>query len=134
MGRPKLVQKGKDNEDTKEERAKLSLAPVSKYLGELLEMDVIFGEDCIGPKAEEVVAALRLKEAELCFFRTIGSTSKKKRTTRSLQGKHVPNVHFTSARDYTSYSARVFLSQVSSFASRCIYQQCLWNESPSCPS
>jgi 3-phosphoglycerate kinase len=61
MGRPKLVQKGEDNEETKKERAKLSLAPVGKYLGELLEMNVIFGEDCIGPKAEEAVAALPIE-------------------------------------------------------------------------
>jgi 3-phosphoglycerate kinase len=58
MGRPKLVQKGEDNEETKEERKKLSLAPVAKYLGDLLGQEVIFGEDCIGPKAEEAVAAL----------------------------------------------------------------------------
>lgn len=58
MGRPKLVQKGGDDDETKEQRAKLSLEPVAKYLGDLLGIDVIFGEDCIGPKAEEAVALL----------------------------------------------------------------------------
>ena len=58
MGRPKLVQKGGDDDETKEEREKLSLAPVAKYLSGLLGQDVIFGGDCIGPKAEEAVASL----------------------------------------------------------------------------
>jgi phosphoglycerate kinase len=53
-----LVQKGGDDDETKEEREKLSLAPVAKYLSGLLGQDVIFGGDCIGPKAEEAVASL----------------------------------------------------------------------------
>ena len=58
MGRPKLVQKGGDDPETQEQRKKLSLAPVAKYLGDLLGQPVIFGGDCVGPKAEEAVKSL----------------------------------------------------------------------------
>ena len=46
LGRPK----GKPNPE-------MSLAPVADRLSELLGLPVAFAEDCIGPKAEEVVAA-----------------------------------------------------------------------------
>jgi len=39
--------------------AKYSLAPAAKKLGELLGKPVQFAEDCIGPKVEQMVAALK---------------------------------------------------------------------------
>ncbi len=48
FGRPK----GKVN-------AKYSLAPVAKYLSELIHQPVAFAEDCIGPKAEEAASQLQ---------------------------------------------------------------------------
>jgi phosphoglycerate kinase len=56
MGRPKKVQKGED-EDGKE-RADLTLKHVVNRLSQLVGRPVLFAEDCIGPKAEEAVAAL----------------------------------------------------------------------------
>ena len=47
MGRPKLVQKGEDNEETAEQRKALSLHPVSIHLGNLLNKQVLFGNDCL---------------------------------------------------------------------------------------
>lgn len=41
---------------------KLSLAPVAKRLGELLEQDVQFAKDCVGPEAEKLAAALQSKQ------------------------------------------------------------------------
>lgn len=58
MGRPSLVQKGEDNEETRKERANLSLRPVATRLASLLEKDLIFGEDCIGEKAEQAIKQL----------------------------------------------------------------------------
>ena len=58
MGRPDLVQKGEDNDETKEQRENLSLRPIASRLAALLERDVIFGEDCIGEKAEEALHKL----------------------------------------------------------------------------
>ncbi len=48
LGRPK----GKPNE-------KYSLRPVAKKLSDLLFRDVAFVEDCIGPKAQDAVAAMK---------------------------------------------------------------------------
>jgi len=48
LGRPK----GRRNEE-------FSLLPVAKRLGELLGKDVIFANDCIGPKVKKKAAALR---------------------------------------------------------------------------
>jgi len=56
MGRPKLVQAGKDDEETREQRRKLSLKPVAEHLSKLLEKPVIFGEDCLS--GEEAIAKL----------------------------------------------------------------------------
>jgi phosphoglycerate kinase len=56
MGRPKLVQKGEDNEETRKERKDLSLEPVAKHLGKLLGQEVLFGPDCM--EAEDLVREL----------------------------------------------------------------------------
>jgi len=56
MGRPKLVQKGSDDEETKSQKKKLSLRPVAQRLAKLLKTDVAFCPDCIGTLAEEAVA------------------------------------------------------------------------------
>lgn len=60
MGRPKLVQKGEDNEETRMQRIKLSLHPVAKRLQALLSEshEVNFVSDCIGSEVEEAVSAL----------------------------------------------------------------------------
>jgi len=58
MGRPDLVQKGEDNEETRAQRANLSLRPVAARLATLLHKDVIFGEDCIGVKADIAISKL----------------------------------------------------------------------------
>lgn len=58
MGRPKLVQKGADNEETNKERHQLSLRPAAERLSELLGIPVSFGDDCIGEKAIAAVEAL----------------------------------------------------------------------------
>lgn len=60
MGRPKLVQKGEDNEETRMQRIKLSLHPVAKRLQTLLSEshEVNFVSDCIGSEVEEAVSAL----------------------------------------------------------------------------
>eukprot|EP00543_Licmophora_paradoxa_P007406 CAMPEP_0202446800 /NCGR_PEP_ID=MMETSP1360-20130828/5380_1 /ASSEMBLY_ACC=CAM_ASM_000848 /TAXON_ID=515479 /ORGANISM="Licmophora paradoxa, Strain CCMP2313" /LENGTH=435 /DNA_ID=CAMNT_0049063503 /DNA_START=55 /DNA_END=1362 /DNA_ORIENTATION=+ len=59
MGRPKLVQKGLDTEETHEQRKKLSLSPVAQRLETLLgKGSVIFGKDCIGDDAKTAVQAL----------------------------------------------------------------------------
>ena len=60
----KQVEKGKNEADiTREEweksLRKLTLAPVAKRLGELLDMDVIFAADTIGPDAQAKAAALQ---------------------------------------------------------------------------
>lgn len=47
MGRPKLVQKGEDNDETKAERKELSLKPVADHLSKLLEKPVLFAPDCL---------------------------------------------------------------------------------------
>jgi phosphoglycerate kinase len=71
MGRPKLVQKGGDDDETKEQRKKLSLEPVAKYLGGLLGQEVIFGADCVGPKAEEAVASLPAEGGGVCLLENL---------------------------------------------------------------
>lgn len=58
MGRPKLVQKGEDNNDTREERKNLSLKPVADKLAQLIGRDVLFAEDCLGVPAETAVGRL----------------------------------------------------------------------------
>lgn len=59
MGRPKLVQKGDmDDPATLQQRTELSLRPVAARLSELLEKEVIFADDCLGPKAEEAISSL----------------------------------------------------------------------------
>ena len=60
----KQVEKGKNEaditrEDWEKSLAKLTLAPVAKRLSELLEMDVIFAADTIGPDAQAKAAALQ---------------------------------------------------------------------------
>ena len=60
----KQVEKGKNEADiTREEweksLRKLTLAPVAKRLGELLDMDVVFAADTIGPDAQAKAAALQ---------------------------------------------------------------------------
>ena len=60
----KQVEKGKNEADiTREEweksLKKLTLAPVAKRLSELLNMDVIFASDTIGPDAQAKAAALQ---------------------------------------------------------------------------
>merc|ERR1712232_91511 len=56
MGRPKLVQKGEDNAETKEQRIKLSLKPVAEHLSKLIEKPVLFADDC--QNADATVAEL----------------------------------------------------------------------------
>lgn len=56
MGRPKLVQAGADDEATKKERQELSLEPVAKHLGTLLNQEVLFASDCMD--ASDTVATL----------------------------------------------------------------------------
>lgn len=56
MGRPKLVQKGEDVGG--QQRAKLSLRPAAERLGSLMELNVIFGEDCLGEKADAAISSL----------------------------------------------------------------------------
>ena len=58
MGRPKLVQKGEDNEETAKQKHDLSLRPAAERLSELLGKTVGFGEDCIGDKAKAAVGEL----------------------------------------------------------------------------
>jgi len=58
MGRPKLVQKKLDDESTLLERRKLSLFPVSERLSQLLQIETMFTEDCVGPQVEIAVNAL----------------------------------------------------------------------------
>jgi phosphoglycerate kinase len=56
MGRPSLVQKGKDDDETKQEKEKLSLKPVADHLSQLLGKDVLFAEDCMS--AEDTISQL----------------------------------------------------------------------------
>ena len=56
MGRPKLVQKGEDPDG--QQRASLSLRPVAARLAVLLNTPVVFGEDCLGKKAEAVISTM----------------------------------------------------------------------------
>jgi len=58
MGRPKLVQKGEDNSETREQRKTLSLKPVADKLSQLIGKDVLFAEDCLGAPAETAVGTL----------------------------------------------------------------------------
>ena len=57
MGRPKLVQKGEDDEKTREQRKQLSLRPVVDRLQLLLTEShkVTFVSDCIGPEVKDAV-------------------------------------------------------------------------------
>lgn len=59
MGRPKLVQKGEDNEETRQEKLKLSLKPVADYLSEncFPDKEVLFVEDCL--KASDAIGKLQ---------------------------------------------------------------------------
>ncbi len=66
----KQVEKGKKAEDVTRESwekslRKLTLAPVAKRLSELLQMDVIFAADTIGPDAQAKAAALKPGEIML---------------------------------------------------------------------
>jgi len=56
LGRPKLVQKGGDDEETKQQRIDLSLKRVAEYLGNLLEQKVLFGDDCMN--ADDAISQL----------------------------------------------------------------------------
>ena len=55
MGRPKLVQKGLDDEETLQQRKDLSLRPVAARLETLLGKDVGFAKDCLGDDAMAAV-------------------------------------------------------------------------------
>jgi phosphoglycerate kinase len=48
--------RGEDNEETRTQRRELSLAPVAAHLSDLLQIPVLFGEDCL--KAHDAVAQL----------------------------------------------------------------------------
>ena len=52
---------------------KLSLAPVAKRLGELLERQVVFADDCIGPDVEAKAAALQPGDVMLPVILRAGS-------------------------------------------------------------
>jgi phosphoglycerate kinase len=69
MGRPALVQKGEDNEETRQERHQLSLRLVAAHLSKLLEKDVIFGEDCA--KAEDTVRQLPAQGGGVCLLENL---------------------------------------------------------------
>lgn len=56
MGRPKLVQKGGDDEETKKQKKEMSLKPVADHLSKLIDKEVIFADDCL--KAQSTVAEL----------------------------------------------------------------------------
>jgi len=90
MGRPKLVQKGEDNEETKTQKHQLSLRPASERLSKLLGKPVGFGEDCIGDKAKAAVEDYQKKVAAYYCWRISVSTRLKKRTRRILQSLWYP--------------------------------------------
>jgi phosphoglycerate kinase len=69
MGRPKLVQKGEDNEETREQRKTLSLKPIAEHLAILLSKDVLFGEDCM--KAQETIQKLPEEGGGVCLLENL---------------------------------------------------------------
>jgi phosphoglycerate kinase len=70
MGRPKLVQKGEDNEETAKERQKLTLKPVAEHLSTLLGgKQILFGEDCL--KAHDTVQQLPAEGGGICLLENV---------------------------------------------------------------
>jgi phosphoglycerate kinase len=69
MGRPGLVQKGEDNEETRKQRQELSLRPIAEHLSKLLGMGVLFGEDCAN--AQEVVEHLPAEGGGICLLENL---------------------------------------------------------------
>lgn len=69
MGRPKLVQKGQDTEETRQQRHDLSLRPVAEHLSKLLSKPVLFGEDCA--KAQDTVQQLPATGGGICLLENL---------------------------------------------------------------
>jgi phosphoglycerate kinase len=71
MGRPKLVQQGADDEETRKQRQELSLRPIAAHLSKLLGENgsVLFGEDCAN--AQEVVQHLPAEGGGICLLENL---------------------------------------------------------------
>lgn len=70
MGRPKLVQAGKDDEATAKERAELSLEPVALHLSKLLnDQPVLFAPDCMD--ANDTVSQLPAEGGGTCLLENL---------------------------------------------------------------
>jgi len=79
LGRPK----GKAN-------PKYSLAPVAKRLNRLLNKEVKFLSDCIGPDVVHAVQGMR--PGDVSCSKISGSTPRKKRTTRHFPRHWLPSL------------------------------------------
>lgn len=69
MGRPSLVQKGADDEETAKERKALTLEPIATYLSGLVGKPVLFGPDVL--KSHDTVQQLPAEGGALCLLENV---------------------------------------------------------------
>jgi|UniRef100_A0A8J9S5R0 phosphoglycerate kinase len=69
MGRPKLVQKAADDEETRQQRHELSLKPVADHLAKLLDQEVLFGDDCL--HAQSTIRELPAEGGGVCLLENL---------------------------------------------------------------
>ena len=93
MGRPKLVQKKLDDESTLLERRKLSLFPVSERLSQLLQIETMFTEDCVGPQVEIAVNALPKEGGKILLLENLRFYKEEEKNEENF-AKYVLNLSF----------------------------------------
>ena len=85
MGRPNLVQKGEDVGG--QQRAKLSLRPAAERLGNLMERNVVFGEDCIGDKAKAAISSLPAEGGGIVLLENLRFYKQEEKMTKTFSRK-----------------------------------------------
>ena len=61
--------RGEDTEETRQQRHDLSLRPVATHLGKLLELDVLFGPDCL--TSQDTVSQLPQEGGGVCLLENL---------------------------------------------------------------
>lgn len=86
MGRPKLVQKGEDDEETQKERASLTLQPIAAHLSTLLNnREVLFAPDCMA--ADETIAQLPSAGGGICMLENLRFYKKEEKNDEEFAQK-----------------------------------------------